>query len=80
MGMPRVWIVYEPPLYAEVLAWVLEGLGSVEVVRQPLASVDVIVFPLDNFGQPQMSLAVLVFFLCLSTLYVVPDTHCRSRS
>ena len=53
--MPRVWISYEPFIYAEVWAWLFESLESVEVVKHPFAGVDVIVFPLDDSGQPQMS-------------------------
>jgi hypothetical protein len=54
--MSRVWIVYQPHLYADVWARVFESLGSVEVVEHPFAGVDVIVFPLDDSNQPRTSL------------------------
>ena len=51
----RVWIVYRPFIYADVWARLFDGLSSVEVVKHPSAGVDVIVFPLDDSGQPEMS-------------------------
>ncbi len=55
--MPRVRIVYEPTVYAEVFARVLKDLGPVEVVDDPSAGVDVILLPLcDGSDRPQVDL------------------------
>ena len=51
--MIRVQLVYEPALYREVLAQVLEQTGSVEVVADPAAAVDVVIFRRNCDGLPQ---------------------------
>jgi hypothetical protein len=55
--MLRVWIAYEPRVYADVFARVLEGLGPAEIVGDPSAGVDVIMLPLcDEDGRPHVNL------------------------
>ena len=54
--MPRVWIAYEPMIYADVFARVLEELGPVDIVTDPRLGVDVIVLPLSEAGRPQLDL------------------------
>ena len=49
--MIRVRVIYEPTLYREVLADALERTGSIEVVTDPDAAVDVVIFPLNCSGQ-----------------------------
>ena len=55
--MIRVQVVYEPLLYGDVLAQVLEQSGSIEVVTDPAIAVDVVIFRLDGDGQLQASWA-----------------------
>ncbi len=51
-----VQIIYEPVVYAEVLAHVLRRFKSIQVVDVPSAGVDVVVFPVDADGKPQTDL------------------------
>ena len=65
----RVWILYEPMIYADLFHWIFERLGMVEVIREvdpgekltdrePLQEglVDVIILPLDDQGQPRIEI------------------------
>jgi len=65
----RVWILYEPMIYADLFHWIFERLDMVEVIRavdpgekltdrEPLqeGGVDVIILPLDDQGQPRIDI------------------------
>ena len=65
----RVWILYEPLIYADLFHWIFERLGMAEVIRsvdpaekltdrEPLQAgrVDVIILPLDDQGQPRIDI------------------------
>ena len=52
--MARVWIVYNPPLLAELFSRLLKDLPSVTVAAHPFGPLDVIVLPLDEHGQPEL--------------------------
>ena len=69
MANVRVWILYEPMIYADLFHWIFERLGMVEVIREvdpgekltdrePLQEglVDVIILPLDDQGQPRIDI------------------------
>jgi hypothetical protein len=56
MGVVRVWVVYEPTIYSVVLVWAFKSLGVVQVLDQPSAAVDVIVFPTNQAGRPDVEL------------------------
>ncbi len=51
-----VQIIYEPVVYAEVLAYALRQVKSIQIVDVSSADVDVVVFPLDADGSPQLDL------------------------
>lgn len=64
MTAARVWILYEPAIYADLFQCLFERLGLVEVIRpvkiegEPFKSpdlegVNVIVLPLNEAGQPR---------------------------
>jgi len=65
----RVWILYEPMIYADLFHWIFERLDMVEVIRavdpgekltdrEPMQEgrVDVIILPLDDQGQPRVDI------------------------
>ena len=54
--MVRVWIVYSPPLLADLFERLIASLDGVTVVPHPLSTVDVIVLPLDELGEPELDL------------------------
>jgi hypothetical protein len=54
MGRVRVWVTYKPYLYHEIIVFVLRSLDGVEVVGSLSEDVDVIVFPTDEAGQPEV--------------------------
>jgi hypothetical protein len=69
MANVRVWILYEPLIYADLFHWIFERLGMAEVIRvtdpaekltaiEPLQMewVDVIILPLDDHGQPRIDI------------------------
>lgn len=69
MTSRRVWILYEPKLYADLFRKVFEGFGSVEIIRADTGGdgeteqeidcpeqIDIILLPLDESGQPKLSL------------------------
>ena len=69
MANVRVWILYEPLIYADLFHWIFERLGTVEVIRADdpdekitdreslhEAGIDVIVLPLDDQGQPRIDI------------------------
>lgn len=66
MTNARVWILFEPAIYADLFQGIFEGLERVEVIRtidpgdHPAnetclqeGNIDVIVLPLDEQGQPR---------------------------
>jgi hypothetical protein len=69
MAASRLWILYEPQIYADLLIRVLELPGVTEVVEpcqdeyplsfgkhEDCADVDIVLLPLDECGQPKVSL------------------------
>jgi hypothetical protein len=52
----RVWITFEPHIFADVFARLLQKLDSVEVVTDSMEVADVIVLPIDEAGQPALYL------------------------
>ena len=52
--MVRVWIAYEPGIYSDLLAQLFKPLEQVEIVADPLAGVDVVIFRLSESGQPEV--------------------------
>lgn len=69
MAVSRVWILYEPKIYADLFKRVLQLPGVTEVVEPSLVdfpspsvksengnAVDVVILPLDECGQPKVSL------------------------
>jgi hypothetical protein len=64
MTAARVWILYEPAIYADLFQCLFERLGLVKVIRRAntngesfespdLEGVDVIVLPLSEAGEPR---------------------------
>jgi hypothetical protein len=69
MANVRVWILYEPMIYADLFHWIFERLGMVDVIRavdpgekltdiEPRQDdkVDVIILPLNDQGQPRIEI------------------------
>jgi hypothetical protein len=54
--MVRVWIVFTPHILADLFENLFRELPSVQVVSHPFAQLDVIVLPLDEGCQPDVSL------------------------
>jgi hypothetical protein len=55
MSLAHVLIVYEPYIYGDVLARLFKNLDVVEVVEHPSEDVDVVVFPTNTSGRPQLA-------------------------
>jgi hypothetical protein len=69
MANVRVWILYEPLIYADLFHWIFERIGMVEVMRaanpgEKLTDresfqgerIEVIILPLDDQGQPRLDI------------------------
>jgi hypothetical protein len=69
MTSRRVWILYEPQLYVDLFRKVFENLSSVEIIQTHTGEneeieqkgdcpeqIDIILLPLDESGQPNVSL------------------------
>jgi hypothetical protein len=69
MAVSRVWILYEPKIYADLFKRVLQLSGVTEVVEpcqveypspsgtiEKCDEIDIVLLPLDECGQPKVSL------------------------
>ncbi len=97
MAGSRLWILYEPQIYADLFKRVLQLPGVAEVVEpcqdeyllssgklEDCADVDIVLLPLDECGQPKVSLlpeempaATLIAFSPVGDLgmRLQPGTH-----